>query len=366
MLWYGHRPVRGWSGRHALHRAALASAASTVAIVAVAGGAAAADSLRTQAQSLQQQREALVRSEHGALLAVYSAEASLARAREVAAERERRTVALEQAEASAQRRAAVVRRSLRASQARVARTLRALYIAGDPDPLAVLLGSASLDEVVEGIESLQRATAQNRRLAREARRHADALALLQDRLRERRAAAANARDAAVEAADRLARAAADRHATLDTIRDRAALTGRRLEALLAQARAAERASAEISRSAALPAPSSSSEQEVAASDTVPAGTVVPAPGESRTLVVDAVAYHLPGHTASGLPVGPGVVAVDPRLIPLGTRLFIPGYGPGIAADTGTAIKGAIIDLWMPSTADALRWGRRTVTITIYG
>jgi 3D (Asp-Asp-Asp) domain-containing protein len=86
---------------------------------------------------------------------------------------------------------------------------------------------------------------------------------------------------------------------------------------------------------------------------------------SYRLKVDAVAYHLPGNTASGLPVGKGVVAVDPKLIPLGTRLFVPGYGRSIAADVGVAIKGRIIDLWMPSTAAARSWGRKTVVITIY-
>jgi 3D (Asp-Asp-Asp) domain-containing protein len=88
-------------------------------------------------------------------------------------------------------------------------------------------------------------------------------------------------------------------------------------------------------------------------------------GVSYRLKVDAVAYHLPGRTALGIPVRKGVVAVDPRLIPLGTRLHVPGYGPGLAADVGTAIKGRIIDLWMPSTAAARHWGRRTVTITVY-
>jgi len=106
----------------------------------------------------------------------------------------------------------------------------------------------------------------------------------------------------------------------------------------------------------------------------PVTTALPATGSgpadvpvgSRTLVVDAVAYHLSGHTASGLPVGIGVVAVDPSVIPLGTRLFVPGYGPAVAADVGSAIKGNIIDLWMPSTPAAQAWGRRTVTITVYG
>lgn len=86
---------------------------------------------------------------------------------------------------------------------------------------------------------------------------------------------------------------------------------------------------------------------------------------SYRLRVDAVAYHLPGKTASGLPVRKGVVAVDPVLIPLGTRMFVPGYGRAVAADVGTAIKGRIIDLWMPSDEQARAWGRKTVVITIY-
>jgi 3D (Asp-Asp-Asp) domain-containing protein len=61
----------------------------------------------------------------------------------------------------------------------------------------------------------------------------------------------------------------------------------------------------------------------------------------------------------------GVVAVDPRLIPLGTKLFIPGYGQGVAADVGTAIKGRIIDLWMPNHTAARKWGRKTVVITVF-
>jgi 3D (Asp-Asp-Asp) domain-containing protein len=96
--------------------------------------------------------------------------------------------------------------------------------------------------------------------------------------------------------------------------------------------------------------------------------VVPAGGaesSSHRLRVDAVAYHLPGRTASGLPVRKGVVAVDPGLIPLGTRLYVPGYGKAVAADVGVAIKGRIIDLWMPNDDQARRWGRKTVVITIY-
>ena len=95
------------------------------------------------------------------------------------------------------------------------------------------------------------------------------------------------------------------------------------------------------------------------------GAAEAGPSKAYRLRVDAVAYHLPGKTALGIPVRRGVVAVDPRLIPLGTKLHVPGYGRGIAADIGVAIKGRIIDLWFPSTQAARRWGRRTLHITVY-
>ena len=76
---------------------------------------------------------------------------------------------------------------------------------------------------------------------------------------------------------------------------------------------------------------------------------------------------MPGYgiTASGMRVRHGVVAVDPRVIPLGTRLYVEGYGYSIAADTGgSAISGYRIDLYMEKVADAYRWGRRTVKVYV--
>jgi 3D (Asp-Asp-Asp) domain-containing protein len=92
----------------------------------------------------------------------------------------------------------------------------------------------------------------------------------------------------------------------------------------------------------------------------------PSHAHAYRLRVDAVAYHLTGRTALGMPVRRGVVAVDPSLIPLGTRMHVPGYGQSVAADVGTAIKGPIIDLWMATDKAARKWGRHTVTITVYG
>jgi len=94
-----------------------------------------------------------------------------------------------------------------------------------------------------------------------------------------------------------------------------------------------------------------------------------ASSESRKLTVSTTGYA-PGvdgvgtKTATGARAGYGVIAVDPGVIPLGTRVYIPGYGYAVAADTGGAISGNKIDLCFDTRAEALAWGRRTVTITI--
>lgn len=82
---------------------------------------------------------------------------------------------------------------------------------------------------------------------------------------------------------------------------------------------------------------------------------------------DSTFYYSGGTTASGLPADENVVAVDPRIIPLGTKIFIPGIGTRIAADTGGAIKGNIVDICFdrdnPLTAT---YGRRGVRVYILG
>ena len=84
----------------------------------------------------------------------------------------------------------------------------------------------------------------------------------------------------------------------------------------------------------------------------------------RTITVVATGYSMSGSTATGVPTGWGTVAVDPSVIPLGSRLTIPGYGEGVAADTGSAVRGAVVDLWFPTPQQALDWGRRVVTVTL--
>ena len=63
-------------------------------------------------------------------------------------------------------------------------------------------------------------------------------------------------------------------------------------------------------------------------------------------------------------VRPGMVAVDENVIPLGSKLWVEGFGDAVAADTGEAIKGNKIDIYMDKHGDALEFGRRTVRIKV--
>ena len=93
----------------------------------------------------------------------------------------------------------------------------------------------------------------------------------------------------------------------------------------------------------------------------------------QTMTVEATAYTAycagcSGITANGTDIRSNpnlkVIAVDPKVIPLGSNVWVEGYGYAVAGDTGGAIKGNIIDLFMPNIDDAYKWGRRTVRVKV--
>jgi uncharacterized protein YabE (DUF348 family) len=84
---------------------------------------------------------------------------------------------------------------------------------------------------------------------------------------------------------------------------------------------------------------------------------------SRAYTMQASAYTYTGrNTACGIPPAVGIVAVDPNVIKLGSRLYIEGYGYATAADTGGSIKGNRIDVFMENKSQCMSWGRRTVKV----
>ncbi len=81
----------------------------------------------------------------------------------------------------------------------------------------------------------------------------------------------------------------------------------------------------------------------------------------------ATAYSLRGRTASGRPVARGLIAADPAVLPLGTRVRLEAgnwSGEYVVADTGGAVRGRKIDIWTPTSREATQFGKRIVRLTV--
>lgn len=145
----------------------------------------------------------------------------------------------------------------------------------------------------------------------------------------------------------------------------------------AEKAAAEKAAAEKAAAEKLAAEQAAAEQaaqEAAAAKAEETAAASSAPAGGRTLIMESTAYSsdpadaLGGGTVTAtgqnLLTNPMAVAVDPSVIPLGTRLYVEGYGEAYAVDTGSAIQGNIIDVHFSTAAQCYSWGRRTVQVTI--
>jgi 3D (Asp-Asp-Asp) domain-containing protein len=320
-------------------------AASCVLVLPAVGGA---DPSRS---SLEAQNAALESRSRSAVLSLYALDSRLARAHARLDALEAQSAKLRVQRMALARELKVARIGVRVSQQRLASRLRLLFDHGDTSAIEVLFGARSLDDALVGLDNLSHVTSINQEVLSQLRsaktrisRASRALAV-----REAKLAAATRAQAATTRA--LAAARAERAAFISELRHRLEMNSLQISKIETQASAAGARTEELA--AARPATGAF----------VAAGPVS-ATGQGRTLTVSAVAYSLPGRTASGLPVGLGVVAVDPSVIPLGTHMTVPGYGEAVAADTGTAIIGPIIDLWFPTLAQARAWGRRSVTITL--
>jgi 3D (Asp-Asp-Asp) domain-containing protein len=274
-----------------------------------------------------------------ALLSLYSLDSQWQGWRARLASLQTAAVALREQRTSLRSELSADRATLKTGQHRLALELRVQYEQGNVDSLAVVLEAKSLSTGLSQLDDLSRVADQSRQIV------AAAAAAQLRLLRSQRRLAAEERRlerslaAARQAEARVAAAAASRAAYVSSLRAQERLRAAQVRSVETQAQAAQQKSQALQPTTSAP------------------------PGK-RQLTVSATCYDLSGRTATGMPVGQGVVAVDPSVIPLGTRMYVPGYGHGVAADVGGGIKGDIVDLWMtPSQCAA--WGRRTVTITIY-
>ena len=105
---------------------------------------------------------------------------------------------------------------------------------------------------------------------------------------------------------------------------------------------------------------------IPASESVPNVTV-----NNKEIICSATAYTGGGRTSSGIlcrrdPNGISTISVDPSVIPIGTKVYIEGYGYAVAADTGSSVKGNKIDVYFNSVSECYNWGNKSVKVTILG
>jgi 3D (Asp-Asp-Asp) domain-containing protein/peptidoglycan hydrolase CwlO-like protein len=314
---------------------------------------------------LRQREAALAAKARSAVLGLYALDSRLDRARATLTALQARAAELRGERASARLQLAVAERAFRVSQRRLVDHLRVLYEQDEVDPIAIVLGAGSLEEAMTGIEGLDHLAMQNEAVMAQTRNARRQLTMLSTSLAERQAELKRLYASADATATALEQAHAERLAYLGRLRGERRLTAEQIATLDVRAQAAEATATSVTLLNSSPPVTPPPAPVPDTSSTASVQTPGPAPAAGRTINVLATGYSLAGHTATGLPVGWGVVAVDPSLIPLGTRLTIPGYGEGVAADTGGAVRGSTIDLWFPSIVQALAWGRRTLTIILH-
>jgi 3D (Asp-Asp-Asp) domain-containing protein len=306
-----------------------------------------ASSLRSRASELEQQNANLAAQSRGVVLELYSLDSRLARERARLVELRIRTAAVKANLAEARQQLRVARHTLNVAQRSLARRLQLLYEQGDTDPVAVVLGAQSVADALGSLDSLNRIADQDRAVIAETRRAKRTAMKLTHALEKRERELQSLTQEAAQSTLVLEQARSQRESYLAKLAGQQRVNAGAIADFQQRALAVEAQARQLA---------------VSSSQAAPPTGISP---DGRTMTVVATGYSIHGHTATGAPTGWGVVAVDPSMIPLGTGMTIPGYGSGVAADTGSAIQGATIDLWFPTLAQARAWGRRTVTITLH-
>ena len=355
---------------------------------------------------LKERGAELERRSQQALLDLYALGSRLDQARADLARLDAQAAALARRQESARReyRAALATQSN--AQLQLGGQLRLLYEQDQPDSIAVILGAVSFNEAIEDLDNIKRIAHATESVLDQAKRAKQRVSRQKALLAAQVARTKAARDRVAAGAADLERARSERSGYLTQLRQEQALNNAQIADLQARAAAAQQRAQQVTaqvhrQQQQQPAPADSSSSSSASSASTPSAPTAPeqtttfetpstaAPGEPPPAAVESVSqssstgstasspgpprsggtmsvlatgYCLTGKTATGLPVGPGIVAVDPGVIPLGTRMTIPGYGEGVAADVGGGVAGAHIDVWMASCADAASF-TRTVTIT---
>jgi peptidoglycan DL-endopeptidase CwlO len=374
-VWYGPTPVPRPAHLRRRQLALLALFALAILAAPAVGGADPSQS----AASLRALDKQIVAKQRSAVLGLYAIDQQLGATQAHLQSLHAQAATLRGQRARLALQLHVARRGVRIAQRQLDERLRTLYEQGNVTPLEILFGAQNLDQALNDLDNLNSATRQDEAVLHQVQSARAQLTAATRGLALRQAALADTTQQVQATAVSLVSAHNARSAYIGSLAARRRLTEAQISRLVAVVRAAQARTAAIQQAAraqavaepaaaAPPAPSPPAPDAATAPATTSSSPPPPpsgsAPAGGRSITVVATGYALSGRASTGLPVGWGVAAVDPAVIPLGTHMFVPGYGEAVAADTGGAIVGATIDLWFPTVAQANAWGRRTVTIQL--
>jgi cystine transport system substrate-binding protein len=310
--------------------------------------------------SLKADDAGLAAKSRAAVLELYSLDARLTAARGRLASLQAAGARLRAQAAELRQALRIARTDTRVSQIHLASRLRFMYEHGTTTSLDILMGATSLEDALNQLDDYNRVSAAEADVLLEVQTAKRRTARLQRTLAERARSLVATTAAAAGTVAQLEQVRASRTAYVADLARRRSLDAAKIAEISAEAAAANAKSQTLvppprTPNAAIPTAAAEVSAPVASTGLTTSAT-------GRTITVVATGYDLPGHTATGLPVGFGIAAVDPSVIPLGTRMVVPGYGVAVAADTG--VYGPSIDLWFPTAAQAYAWGRRTITIAL--
>lgn len=256
-----------------------------------------------------------------------------------------------------------VKNNVKAKEDLFGKRVRAMYISGGDSYLDILLGSENLSDFMSRVDTVSKIMKFDKNVVIKLKKEKEAIAKQKENLDQEKNKLVSLKKSNEVTLLRLNKSVEEEKKALNNVKEKEN-----------QIVASEAAKAKEAREAE---ENSKQAKEVAANNINSSNEQTLSRGESNSMsyskvvVVEATAYAGDGITASGDPTnrnpnGYSTIAVDPRVIPWGARVYVEGYGYAIACDTGGAIKGNRIDLFMHSEAECNSWGRRTVKVYIIG
>ncbi|NFP91704.1 3D domain-containing protein [Clostridium sporogenes] len=263
-----------------------------------------------------------------------------------------------------------VKNNVKAKEDLFGKRVRAMYISGGDSYLDILLASESLSDFMSRIDTVSKIMRFDKNVVIKLKEEKEAIVKEKENLDQEKNKLVSLKKSNEVTLLRLNKSVEEEKKALSNVKEKE-------NQIVASEAAKAKEAQENSKRAKEAEENSKQAKEVASNNSNSSEGQTLSRGESnsgsysKVMMMEATAYAGDGITASGNgtsrnPNGYSTIAVDPRVISIGTRVYVEGYGYAIAHDTGGAIKGNRIDLFMNSEAECNSWGRRTVKVYVIG